>query len=692
MSFINNINTDVLILQDILIGSLFMYLGIRSAYRKWHHSEAATQPIYYYTKALKSKIVMNVLIIIFYTCAFIYLILVNKDHFMDMMKYMLPFAIIALVLECDLLLFQYTRGISSKMNIHGITWICLTVCSFLTAIAYLVLSNRSENDRLADLFICIIQILLFMLRAGIQLAFPQDKERLGYTDLEENLLSSNRSLITDARLYSKGGSDNSMSSSLLGDRPKKALKGFTIAIKSAKKINDEYQFQINVKSSAKSHKVLKTYSEFKELHELLRDNIIESNKIIECPKLGSLTESSIPQAIMQLQKYIDNILYTFDPVPDSALNFLKIIRDADSRPEPTFGRWFSKKKALRVSEVGINLSATLGTTDNQNPKTQEDERNDLVMSVDLELEFCSYITVTLIDSRIPAGSRYYEYTFRLALSDNPEDNWYITKRYREFNQLVDLLQQKKIKPPKLPPARIMQSKQVVEERKIGLTHFLQVLLNEEIYLRCEEVTRFALISENLQKQFLQSTEKMDFSNWWVRVIENRIKILSNNIAVTEFVILVDTGVPDENHTNQYKIYKRMIDFEDLYSALVVRFGKDLLPQLPAKFNSFFSQTSVEHRMNGLESFLNELFKVSNIEDCFAFRKFLNAPLSDLPRRISKASAEKVEKIEKTQKTEDVLYYNDQNEKDGHGFRLSLESPSEKFLTIHQLRHKDPEFR
>ena len=684
MNILNDFGTDVFIFQDVLAGSAFIYLGISSAFRKWQHAEAATQPIYFYTQRLKAKITLNAIIILFYISVFVFLLLNPEDHLVDSMKYVLPFPIIALILESDLLLFQYARGISSKISIHGFTWVCLTFFALITLITYLAAGN-GPNDHAPDLYICLLEFALFTSRAGVQLYFPQDNERLGYTESEETLVSTNRIITLDVGTDDE--SDKSLSRSLLGDRHKKNNSlGFSTSIKSAKKVNGEYQFQINVSTGKKTYKILKTYAEFKELHELLRDHATEMNKSIELPKFGALNASNVPQAIMQLQKYLENTLHVLDPVPDSILNFLKIIREVEPRNDT------SPKKIVPLgnkapNEANINLHDTLLTTEGVSSDRQgteelkEEEGNN-----DFDKDFCPYIMVCLIDSRIPSGSKYYEYTFKLALSDNPEDNWYITKRYREFSQLAEALMNRKVKPPKLPPARIMKSQKVVEERKIGLTRFLQVLLNEEIYLKCEEVTHFVQLPGNLQKLFLQSREKFDFSNWWVRVVENRVKILPNNLAVTEFVILVTMGTADGSSASQYKIYKRMMDFDDLYSALGVRFGKEALPQLPAKFNSFFTQTTVEFRMAGLESFLNAIFKIEDIEDCFAFRKFMNAPVAEMQMQRSRMKRLSANLDLRASKSRESSF----SDLEDQSPIKRLDSLTDELQTAHQLRLKNSE--
>lgn len=681
MEYFQNLNHVVFLLQDIIATSLFMYLGLRSFFRKWYLSEAATKTTHFYTNTLKAKITLNVLVAIFYVAVLIYLLFLRSGTVLDPLRYLMLFPLVGSILESDLLLFQYRRGISSKFSIHGLTWICLSLCSVLTLYAYLTLADWDNIHHYANVLLTASQVILFVLRAVIQLTFPQDEEHFTYSNLEEMLLSTSRVYKGDISMSSITESDSNGSRSfLIGDRSKRISTEFSIAVKSAKKAEGKYLFQVNVTSVHNTSKIFKSYSEFVELHEQLRD---KSSKLIELPKLGSINEASLPQAIMQLQKYFDSILQNFDPIPDSVLSFLNVTREqkfsSEKAPEISLEKP-AKNKTAQSSAIRRNFTT---------PQLQEmgglsetdieagDVHRQSTSSVDKD--FCPYIMVALADAKMLSGGSHYEYTFSLSLSEYPEEQWMITKRYKEFSQLVDTLANKKIKLPKLPPARLMTTQKVIDERKIALTNFLRVLLNEEVYLACEEVAAFVSLSRNIQKLIFQNKDKIDFSHWWVRIIENKVKILPNNIAVTEFVILVHAESP-ETESSCYKIYKRMLDFEKLYSALAIRFGKDLLPQLPAKFNAFFSQTSVEFRMTGLENFLNALFKVPNIEDCFAFRKFINAPLNEIQRTKSKSNDELLN-LRKS------LYQTERSEAFPDEMRMSLQSQTDKLKTISQLRQK-----
>ena len=57
---------------------------------------------------------------------------------------------------------------------------------------------------------------------------------------------------------------------------------------------------------------------------------------------------------------------------------------------------------------------------------------------------------------------------------------------------------------------------------------------------------------------------------------------------------------------------------------MIRFG-DLknFPSFPSKIPSFIASETILIRKKALEKYLNDLFKVENIGDSVAFRKFLN---------------------------------------------------------------------
>ena len=76
--------------------------------------------------------------------------------------------------------------------------------------------------------------------------------------------------------------------------------------------------------------------------------------------------------------------------------------------------------------------------------------------------------------------------------------------------------------------------------------------------------------------------------------------------------------------HQHQVIKRFSDFERLHKILSLRFEKiKNFPSLPSKLPSFSAGETINYRKMALEKYLNELFKIENIEDSVGFRKFLN---------------------------------------------------------------------
>lgn len=705
--------------QVVLMGLLFVYLGVRSALRKCYHAEAATQPVYFYTRRLITKIALNVLIIALYLA--VTAVLFFEDEFwVPSLRWFAPIPLAATTLESNLLLFQYSHRLSSRFSLHGFVWIALTTLAALSTLIYFIM-HHDPWEQTANLIFNFSQIAVFACRSAVQLSFPQDQEQVGSV-LEQGLLSHHRALtvgtVSGVGVDIYGSSTQveektQRAKSIFSERSnKKSSIGINVTVNSAKKVGGEYTFQLLVNYRGKMHKVSKTFVKFQELDHILRDHVDHAPaKYTELANCGPLNEATVSKTIRQLQSYIDNVLFCFDPLPDAVKNFLQIIEDSPIKRIHTQDFEISPNKKVGTAH-GTRTPNSAGSRTPDHPRSSHGDDQDpeelksselafvshrRIMATKTALlkpdsDFCPYISVKLIDARVPSSSNHYEYTFNLSLSDNYEESWLITKRYREFRQLYDELKESKLKPPKLPPSRMMNSPQVVEERKEGLTLFLEIILNEEHFLRCQEVAQFVGLPAHTQNLFTEKSDIYDFSRWWVRVVDNKVRILSDNTTITEFVIVVhrenleetDRSEQERSSDSQtYKLYKRMMDFERLYSALSDRYGKDVLPQLPPKFNAFFSQTSVESRMKGLEKFLNSLFTLPDIGDCFALRKFLNASTSRLRRGRGKAKYSQMheEKYEATKEEEESL--EDEDER----IQSSLGSQTDKLETIQQLRHK-----
>lgn len=636
--------------------------------------------------------------------------IVSQDSFIQLLQWFVPIPLLSLALETNLLLFQYSRRITSKFTIHGISWISLTILSVIS-LAIFIIAIHNPIDQIVCFVFNLTQLILFALRMLFQIAFPQDHEQMLYSDIEEGLLTAwtQHDDNTLRRISEEFTQERpKILRGISGMSDKSSKKGeITVTIKAVIQKNKECHYQLNVHYRGKTHKVFRTCQEFCELDELLRIRAEQTNvKFVSLSNFGPLSDTSVSETIKNLQKYMDAMLSSFDRIPPIVLNFLGINRGTEAVNDTKEGR-ISKKKVTDLEKKPLMLNRGYSTPDDplvskrlvdsqasESLKLQDMETPDYrkVMNAKAttrrdEVYFCPYITVELIDAEIPLGYTHYEYIFALTISENPQERWQLQKRYREFKQLADVLRNKKLKPPKLPPSRMINSSQIVEERKIGLTHFLEILLNEEIFLQCPEVAEFVGLSRQSQALLLENSDKYDYSKCWAEISEYNLRILEDKTPVTEFIIIIhnilqagdeadDLEAGHLRKENSYKLYKRMVDFEELYDALVIKFGRENLPNLPHKFTALFTQTSVESRMRGLESFLNVLFTIPNIGDSFAFRKFLNAPANDLRSARRKTRREPKEEEEKKSSGEEDNF-----------LQSSLGSDTDKLETIQQVRHK-----
>lgn len=670
------------------------------------------------------KITLNILIIGFYIAATV-LAFVEKTFWVRSLRWFALVPIIALYLESELLLFQYSYKIPSSFSIHGLVWIALALSVFASNAIYIVMYPEPW-EQFGNVSCNLFQTVLFGLRTLTQLLFPQDQVHFSYS-FEQRLLQNDKTYssyfttktnttLTQAGEGEKTHKKKCIFSEISNKRRNTARLSVTIT--SAKKLEDDYLFQMTVNYKSNTHKVSKTYTEFEELDHILHDHVDHTGKCNDLSSFISENISSINTLMKQLQNYIDNVLKSFDLVPETLKIFFMIFAPEDPLNELEISQEEEEekipKKKVRIQTDSRTPRSEGSRTPIQDHSFQEDDHaqaqkareehksidyclpsnQQCLPSVKTALlkpdnEFCPYITVKLVEAKVPSGCNYYRYTFCLSLTDDPEENWLITKRYREFKQLCSTLKSKKLKPPKLPPSRIITSTTVLEERKTGLTLFLEIILNEEIFLRCDEVAQFAELNVHIHQLLREKSEKFDFSRWWVRIIGNKVRVLEDGSAITEYIIVVHRETQEESPTSEdleskgfddvghYKLYKRMTEFESLYDALVDRFGKEAIPQLPPKFNAFFSQTSVEFRMKGLEKFLNLLLKIPNIGDCFALRKFLNASTDQI--RGHKRRTKRKTSIEE--------HFDLSKEEEEETFRSSLGSETDKLETIQQLRQK-----
>jgi len=141
--------------------------------------------------------------------------------------------------------------------------------------------------------------------------------------------------------------------------------------------------------------------------------------------------------------------------------------------------------------------------------------------------------------------------------------------------------------------------------------------------------------------WLQEEESMSFANYKAKSVKTEVMIEENKpTSYYEILITEMSNAPISLMLHTKTIRKTFKEFESLHKALDVRFKtKSLkLPDLPAKYNAFSNKTSAQFRSQGLERYLNELFKISCIGDSFALRRFIGYMSTSKPGSQTEISA------------------------------------------------------
>ena len=648
------LNVAKLVFQVFFCGFFYIYLGIRVVFRKYQHFEAAKQPVHFYPGKLKLKLALNLLLILTYIAS-IFFALFDRNYWFFNKTYYVPFYLVPIVviyLECDALLFHFRRRISVRMNIHSLSWLMIATGQVLTIITYYY--QHQSNFHLENILLDVVKSGVTVLRALIQVKYPQDREQFEYSSIEESLLTQTRSILREApdRKISPMSSSSPLDLSYKSSE-KGSASGFSINIKSTKQVNGELFYTLQVFVGSESYKILRSVVAFRELQATLKPILLQSsrgknsalNMTFESPT-NLFDYSRINSSLNALQKFVNSVIEVCDPLPEDFLKFIEVPNVSRKKIKMLHRSYaqgasgesfdsssFDSQTGLSNS-LGGNGSQALNTGDEQPKKSMTLSRvkksNTVAKKLTLE-GIHSDVNVVLYDCQQSITGEY-KYVFSISLFEKPDESWIISKRYLEFKALHSRLKKlldKEI--PKLPKQRIMKSEaEMLPQLKKDLENYLSTLLNEKSFVSTTEVARFVEVSPKIQDHLLNKGSFKDYSRYSASISDNKVHMGADNVAITLFKVEV---YRDEDHmqapnSNKYVLYKRFADFEELHKALIIKFGKSIsgkLPSLPQKFNAYFGQTSVEYRMSALQVYFNELFKFPKIGESYAFRTFLEMP-------------------------------------------------------------------
>ena len=260
------------------------------------------------------------------------------------------------------------------------------------------------------------------------------------------------------------------------------------------------------------------------------------------------------------------------------------------------------------------------------------EESETSVSEASDKHFCVFFLIEYLEFR-RIGTDHVEFMFLVSFKGrSSQKQWTISKRYNDFVKFEEILTREiKRNLPKLPGKQLFHSEENLSERSAKLEGFMRTLLNETVYF-CDILLNFIDFygnSEENHSVFQWNFE--DFPNirncykgFQAKDFESKISFENNETQFVLYIINIE-----ELGKFRCKIGKRYSDFEKLHKALILRFENEgKLPELPGKLD-FLGGSQIKSRGQRLVDYLNRLFGTNEVEDCFAFRKFIGIEVKNL---------------------------------------------------------------
>lgn len=420
-----------------------------------------------------------------------------------------------------------------------------------------------------------------------------------------------------------------------------------IYVKHAKNNEEKYLIKIGLPDI--------TYSITPSLTEILENetkilSTIQALKLdaqINIPKIKISPESHSKTA-NSIESFFRFLLDNESLLSRRLISFLQI-------PNPYKKRLMKKiSKMTKFEELNVNNSYSSQFSRSQFQEESEFGTPGAELS---DKHFCVFFFIEYIEFNIK-GKDHYEFVFLLSsMSRMQPKQWSISRRYNDFVKLEEILKKEAPKRslPKLPGKQIFHNEENLNERSEKLEKFLRIILNETVYLsetlmsfidfhgdgswnsmETSRVSPKKLESKNSheleQKVFDYHYLKFPmikgcYKDFVARDFESKVSLEQNEKQFLLYAITIE-----EAGKFKSKILKRYTDFENLHQALQTRFKSDevSLPELPGKLD-FFVNTQIKSRGERLIEYLNQLFAIESIEDCFTFRKFIGIEIKNLTK-------------------------------------------------------------
>lgn len=571
------------------------------------------------------------------------------------------FQILVLLIEIFMMKFEYMKTIPYTWYLHHLFWILISILQALYLLNTVLI--QCENQEISQCFLpnlifdglfLVISSILTFYNLIVKFQDLPDFEMLWNTGSRANLLGNFAENPNNNNLFSMLNQRLTEEIHLEEPQKQKKLK-FKASIKN-KLINNNNRvfFQINVElSPQKSLKIFKTVEDFVKLDQNIqesRNSLLFSGNSPVLPKLNFQKPENAQvfssEFFLGQRAVFENYLKVFlenELFPLALLDFLEIKEPFKTKCIEVFHQKFlikdqkfqdfeqeeeKEERSVSISSVVLTESNALNPLNiekNQDSFLKTDEKAEQVL---MKKRFCVYFNVQMKEWNKEQKSDYFSFVFQLSLVEKPEEMWRINKRYSDFIRLdQELRKVLKRKLPELPEKKLLLDTNILNTRGKKLAKYLRTLLNEKVYFHSILFEFIKLSNENYEILMNTQFSLMDPSLYNAKIMDHTVIIDNQDKQPYTAYIVRITKFLDKHGKNidhQHDIVKRFSDFERLHKVLLIRFGKlKGFPGFPSKLPSFLPNETIVYRKNALEKYVNELFKVENIDDSVAFRKFLN---------------------------------------------------------------------
>jgi len=212
----------------------------------------------------------------------------------------------------------------------------------------------------------------------------------------------------------------------------------------------------------------------------------------------------------------------------------------------------------------------------------------------------------------------------LALTDNPDKSWIIHKNFRDLIKLHDQIRKElRLNPPLLTADIVMANDANPNRVKFILEKYLQTILNERIYFKNKILFNFIGLDRAMYRAIEKNDKPTNFSKYH-STIDCKV---ANDVSFYYILITEDNQKDHDNADHSHLIIRTYEYFYMLHKTLKMRYNSSILkdvefPEFPLDLGPTVTNSTCVLKHKLLQKYLNSLFKVPQIGDSFAFRKFI----------------------------------------------------------------------